>query len=181
MAVNGSSHQLSPDGSTGTVPAAGHTGLGAVSRQEHGSDAGTATPAWPRVSRLDLGALPTAIGCARDHTRAVLAEWGLAHLEFDAALVASVLLTNALRASQALKETLNLPVPPPIVLRILANNRQLIIEAWDQWTDGYDLRRPTPDDAEHGRGLTVITAICTRWGVGRVQDHYKLVWAELEI
>jgi anti-sigma regulatory factor (Ser/Thr protein kinase) len=125
---------------------------------------------------LELGALPTAIGCARDHTRQVLAEWGLGHLTQDAVLVASELLTNALLASRAL------PVPAPIVLRLLANGRQLIIEAWDQWTEGYDLRLPAPappPDAEHGRGLMVVAALSKRWGVGRICSDYKVVWCEL--
>lgn len=155
--------------------------MGAASRHERGSGAGTATPTWPRVSKLDLGALPTAIGCARDHTRAMLAEWGLGHLEFEATVVVSELLTNALRASLALKESLSLPAPPPIVLRLLANDRQLIIEAWDQWIEGYNLGLAVSDDAEHGRGLTVVTALCKRWGVGRLHDTHKLVWAELEV
>jgi hypothetical protein len=66
-------------------------------------------------------------------------------------------------------------------MRILANDRQLIIEAWDQWTEGYNLRQTALADDEHGRGMTVVTALCKRWGVGRMHDTYKLVWAELEV
>lgn len=46
-------------------------------------DAESSTPlpvsprTWPRVSQLELGPLPTAIGCARDHAREILIEWGL--------------------------------------------------------------------------------------------------------
>lgn len=57
--------------------------------------------AWPLADRLDLGALPSAIPCARLHTRAILAEWGLTHLNHTAELVISELATNALQATRA--------------------------------------------------------------------------------
>jgi anti-sigma regulatory factor (Ser/Thr protein kinase) len=139
--------------------------------QKPGSGIGTADP-WPRVSLLELGALPTAVGCGREHTRLVLWEWGLGHLTDDAVLIASELLTNALRASQALGNS------TPIALRLLASDEQLIIEAWDQWAENYDLKR-TPGDDEHGRGLAVVDALSNRWGTGRLSDDYKVVWAEL--
>ena len=50
---------------------------------------------WPRVSKLELGPLPTAIGCARDHAREVLIEWGLGQLVDDCVLLVSELMTNA--------------------------------------------------------------------------------------
>lgn len=127
---------------------------------------------WPRVSQLELGPLPTAIGCARNHASQVLTEWGLGQLVDDSVLLASELMTNALRASRAL------PTPTPIVLRLLANDAQLIIEAWDQWVEGLDLK-PGASDDEHGRGLAVVTALSNRWGVGRITDNYKVVWCEL--
>jgi anti-sigma regulatory factor (Ser/Thr protein kinase) len=78
----------------------------------------------------------------------------------------------ALHASQALGTS------TPIALRLLANDEQLIIEAWDQWVEGCNLRR-TPGDDEHGGGLAVIDALSNRWGTGRLSDDYKVVWAEL--
>lgn len=158
-------------GGAGAVPTA-RSGLGSV--QEQGSGAGAASPDWPLISKLELGPLPTAVGCGRDHARLVLAEWGLTHLTDDAVLLVSELLTNALKASLALR------TPTPIVLRLLANDRQLIIEAWDSWAEGFDLNRK-PDNAEHGRGLTVVAALSERWGVGRISQDYKAVWCELAI
>ena len=130
---------------------------------------------WPLASYLRLGALPTAVGCGRDHVRHVLAEWGLDALIDDAVLVISELLTNALQASQALPT----PAPTPIALRLLANDGQLIIEAWDQWTESYKLQPPADD--EHGRGLTVVSALSRRWGTDRVSQDYKAIWCELLI
>src|SRR6266705_2642376 len=121
------------NGGTGTVRVAVRSGV------RPGAESPTPLPVppptWPRVSKLELGPLPTAIGCARDHAREVLIEWGLGHLLDDSVLLVSELMTNALRASRAL------PTPTPIVLRLLANDSQLIIEAWDQWVGGYDLKQ----------------------------------------
>lgn len=158
-------------GGTGTVQVAERSGV------RRASESSTPVPVpprtWLRVSKLELGPLPTAIGCARDHAKVVLAEWGLDHLVDDSILLVSELMTNALRASRAL------PTPTPIVLRLLANDQQLIIEAWDQWVEGFDLKQGASD--EHGRGLTVVTALSSRWGVGRIHDNYKVVWCELLI
>jgi anti-sigma regulatory factor (Ser/Thr protein kinase) len=141
---------------------------------EHGSGAGTASPDWANVSLLKLGAFDIAPGCGRDHARHVLIEWGMDSLIDDAVLITSELLTNAVQASR----TLGTVVPTPIALRLLANERQLIIEAWDQWVEGFDLKRSHSAD-EHGRGLLVVEVLSNRWGVGRINDHYKVVWAEL--
>jgi anti-sigma regulatory factor (Ser/Thr protein kinase) len=155
-------------GSTGAV-SSGRRGVRPIEKPS--SDVGTANP-WPQVSLLQLGALPTAVGCGREHARFILREWDLGHLIDDAVLIASELLTNALQASQALGNS------TPIALRLLANDEQLIIEAWDQWVEDYDFKR-APGDDEHGRGLAVIDALSNRWGTGRLSDDYKIVWAEL--
>jgi hypothetical protein len=55
-----------------------------------------------------------------------------------------------------------------------------LIEAWDQWVEGYELKPGAPDD-EHGRGLTVVAALSDRWGAGRISEDYKAVWCELII
>jgi anti-sigma regulatory factor (Ser/Thr protein kinase) len=160
-------------GSTGAVWAAGGEAP-AAGASAPGSGVG-ATPQWPLASSLELGALPTAAGCARDHTRLVLAEWGLGHLVDDATTLTSELITNALRISWTL------PGSPPIVLRLLANERQLLIEAWDQCVERSDLSHQAPGDAEHGRGLLVVEALANRWGVGRMGSQFKVVWCELLI
>jgi hypothetical protein len=89
---------------------------------EHGSGTGTA---FHRVSALAFAPLPTAVACARLHAVVVLYEWGLRDLADDTAVIVSELMTNALRASVVLAAR------PPIALRLLANERRLVIEAWD--------------------------------------------------
>src|SRR5260370_23945131 len=113
------------DGSTGAVWASSGGAL-AASTSEQVSGVGTVSHDWPLVSTLEFGSLPTAVGCARAHTRSVLAEWGLQQLVDDAVTLTSELITNALQISWTLKER------PPIVLRLLANEQQLLIAAWDQ-------------------------------------------------
>lgn len=62
---------------------------------ELGSSVGTAPPpGWPYVSKLELGSLPAAVGCGRDHARQILSEWGFDRLIEDAVLIASELLTQ---------------------------------------------------------------------------------------
>jgi anti-sigma regulatory factor (Ser/Thr protein kinase) len=60
---------------------------------------------WPLVSVLDLEPVPTAAASAREHTRRVLAGWGLARdMIGDAEVLVSELTTNAFRATLALHE-----------------------------------------------------------------------------
>lgn len=71
------------------------------------------------ASALEFGSLPTAVSSARAHTRAILAEWGMAALIGDAEMLVSEFLTNALEASWRLDDR------PPIVLRLLEALRRL--------------------------------------------------------
>jgi anti-sigma regulatory factor (Ser/Thr protein kinase) len=138
---------------------------------EHGSGTGTA---FHRVSALAFAPLPTAVACARLHAVVVLYEWGLRDLADDTAVIVSELMTNALRASVVLAAR------PPIALRLLANERRLVIEAWD--CSPLDVSSASPDeDAEHGRGLLVVEALSDRWGLTRTGYKRKAIWAEVEI
>src|SRR5579863_6695188 len=102
-------------------------------------------------SALEFAPLPTAVPCARLHAVHVLHEWGLRSLAEEAALIVSELITNAIDASVVLPER------PPVTLRLLASERSLLIEVWDQ--SPLDLEpREADADAECGRGLTVVAA-----------------------
>ena len=69
-------------------------------------------------------------------------------------------MTNALDASNVLPER------PPITLRLLADEKSLVIEAWDH--SPLDLEpREAGDGDECGRGLAVVTALSTRLGCER--------------
>jgi len=154
-------------GSTGAVRACPSTSVGT---HEPDSGAGTAFHRWPHVSVLSLAPLQGAPACGRGHVRNVLAEWGLTRLAEDAELLASELLTNAVRAS--------FRTGNPVCLHLLADREQLLIEVWD-----HNPAEPRPRHAgyedESGRGFTVIEAVASRWGCQRVSPALKVVWAEL--
>ena len=140
-------------------------------RPGRGSGAGTAVH---RTSYLELAPLPSAIPCARLHAVHVLHEWGFRALTEDAALIVSELITNAADASTVLPER------PPIALRLLASEKSLVIEVWDQSPLDLESREADPD-AECGRGLTVVAALSGRWGSKRTGHSRKVVWAELAL
>jgi anti-sigma regulatory factor (Ser/Thr protein kinase) len=92
----------------------------------------------------------------------------------DVASIVSELMTNAADASMVLPER------PPIALRMLASERALLIEAWDQSPLDLEPRAVDPD-AECGRGLGVIAALSDRWGWERTGYGRKVVWAEFAL
>jgi anti-sigma regulatory factor (Ser/Thr protein kinase) len=132
----------------------------------------TADTAAHLSSVLEFAPLPTAVSCARLHAVHVLHEWGLRDLAEDAALIVSELMTNAVDASVVL------PDRPPVMFRLLAGERSLLIEVWDQ--NPLELEPGEADaDSECGRGLTVVAALSDRWGCKRTGYRRKVVWAEL--
>ena len=72
-------------------------------------------PRCAHQSHLVLGALPSAVPCARLHARLVLAEWDLKPLAETAELIVSELVTNAVRASTGLPERRARPADRPAV------------------------------------------------------------------
>jgi anti-sigma regulatory factor (Ser/Thr protein kinase) len=123
---------------------------------------------------LELTALPTAVSCARLHTRNVLWEWQLGHVAADSELLVSELMSNAVKASWS-------PHGPGLVaLRLLADHERLLLEVWDHNT-GDPLPRQAEFGSENGRGLVVVEAVSNRWGYERVSANLKVVWCELLI
>lgn len=158
-------------GSTGAVSTE-RSGLGSV--QEPSSRAGTASPEWPLVSKLELKALPSAVACGRLHAKHLLWEWQLEHMIDRAEMLVSELLTNAVRASRSGDG------PGVVALRLLANRQRVLIQVWDQNPHDPQPMRVAPD-AEHGRGFMVVDALANRWGFQRVSANLKVVWCELVV
>jgi hypothetical protein len=130
--------------------------------------------AWPLADRLDLGALPSAIPCARLHTRAILAEWRLTHLNHTAELVISELATNALQAIRAASLT------SALIIYLHANDVYLRIGVWDALRQSpaqhaHDL------DADHGRGLQIVAALSHDWGTYHPAHGGKIVYALIPV
>ena len=117
---------------------------------------------WPLSSSLELGALPTAVPCARLHAKHLAWEWGLSSITETIELLVSELTTNSVQAMAGQDDQ------PTIRLRLLTDSARVRIEVWDA-----DPRPPAPKDpaadgmpdleAEGGRGLFLVAALSTRW------------------
>ncbi|WP_236240772.1 ATP-binding protein [Streptomyces sp. CC228A] len=46
--------------------------------------------------------------------------------------------------------------------------------------DGRPVLAPAPVDGEHGRGLLLVDAVASRWGVARRRGPGKTVWVEVD-
>jgi len=146
------------------------------------SGIGSSDDDWPCHSFLELSALPTAASCARAHTTAMLAEWGMPDLRDDAETVSSELATNAFLASAPREDA-----PPawdsgPALIRLwlLSDVSRLLMVVWDAVR-----RPPVPVKAaeldEHGRGLLLVSALSSRWGCyERPGVAGKFTWVEFQ-
>ena len=137
-----------------------------------------AAPWAYRRSSLVLGALPTAVPCARLHARQVLWEWA-APVDIAAAeLLVSELVTNGVQAAGATGGN------PPVGLRLSAAYGLVLIEVWDgnaSPPDPAELEDGIPPlDQEAGRGLFLVETLGERWGWYPTKDPPgKVTWCEL--
>lgn len=140
-----------------------------------------AVAVWPLQSYLELGVLPTAVPCARGHTRLVLAEWGLRELADPAELVVSELVTNGVRASRGLvgsrfggRWSAGMP---PVRLWLLSDYRSVLVQVWDG-NNRMPTRQELDPESEGGRGLWLIEAVSEDWGAFEPEHASgKVVWA----
>jgi anti-sigma regulatory factor (Ser/Thr protein kinase) len=109
-----------------------------------------------------MGALPTAPRTARAHVRDILAAWALPRLQDNAVLVASELVTNAVRQSH---DTTGTPVYiggrlPVIQLSMFSDRARLLIAVYDQ-APGIPVQGHPDGTTETGRGLAIIATLGT--------------------
>jgi anti-sigma regulatory factor (Ser/Thr protein kinase) len=116
----------------------------------------TPTNHWPLASYLELVPLPSATPRARLHTRQLLQEWDLCDLGESAELVASELITNAIRASRS--------VGGDHLVRfwLFSDRTRVVIDVWDTCPDPPQPAHTGPTD-EDGRGLLLVEAMTTFW------------------
>ena len=145
-------------------------GGGIVRREAHGVT---------RRNSLVLGALPTAVPCARLHARQVIWEWAVPVDADTAELLVSELITNGLKASWATGWN------PPVWLGMAASPSSLLVEVWDG--NEQPPRPPEPDgdvpdlDGEGGRGLFLVETLSQGWGWYPTRDpEGKVTWCELQ-
>jgi anti-sigma regulatory factor (Ser/Thr protein kinase) len=133
----------------------------------------------PLRSYLELGALPTAVPCARLHARHLLWEWELSGLAETTELLVSELVTNAVKATAAHDDQ------AAVRLRLSGDSARVLIEVWDA-----DPRPPAPrglggdgmpdPQEEGGRGLFLVAALSARWDWYPTREPMgKVVWCEI--
>jgi anti-sigma regulatory factor (Ser/Thr protein kinase) len=126
---------------------------------------------WPLQDFLELGALVSAVPCARLHARQVLWEWGIGNLGDSAELLVTELITNAVRASREMTRVC------AVRLWLLSDLAQILILVWDASPQTPVLMSVT-DEAERGRGLMLVEAVSEQWGwYSRGDGDGKFVWA----
>uniref|UniRef100_A0AAU2JJD2 PAS domain-containing SpoIIE family protein phosphatase/ATP-binding protein n=1 Tax=Streptomyces sp. NBC_00049 TaxID=2903617 RepID=A0AAU2JJD2_9ACTN len=113
----------------------------------------------------DLPSDASIVSTARRQATDQLTAWGLEEASFVTELVVSELVTNAIRYGQ-----------PPIQLRLIHENKNLICEVSDASSTAPHMRRARTFD-EGGRGLLLVAQLAQRWGT-RHAPIGKTVWAE---
>jgi anti-sigma regulatory factor (Ser/Thr protein kinase) len=117
---------------------------------------------------------PESVTAARHFAVATLRAWGLTAVCEDVGLVASELVTNALRHS--------LPACPDeraeatIRLRLLRAASYVLCGVVDSGP-AVPRRREADYIAESGRGLHIVESFSARWGWTRLDPVGKIVWA----
>ncbi|MFI6346833.1 ATP-binding protein [Streptomyces sp. NPDC050560] len=123
-----------------------------------------------RRFRFELAAQPGSAAQARRMTRAWLSAWDIGADTCDSAeLVVSELVTNAIVHTDSRQ----------IVCELREDPEKLRIAVCDE---GRAPGEPRPsavrDEEEHGRGLFLVSAVCSAWGAHETGPGL-LVWAEL--
>ncbi|WP_052849979.1 ATP-binding protein [Streptomyces avicenniae] len=131
---------------------------------------------WPgadgRRDRFELPAVPAAVATARRTTGERMRRWGVAGDARDTALlVMSELVTNAVLHSGGER----------VVCRVEARTELLFIEVADEGRGpGHGRTDPVRPEDECGRGLILLDALASRWGVVAPDAAGGCtVWAEI--
>jgi PAS domain S-box-containing protein len=117
-----------------------------------------------QVATWDIPPDPAAVAHARKYVAEQLSAWGLTDASYPTELIASELVTNAIRYAD-----------PPISLRLIYD-RTLICEVADASSTAPHLRRARAFD-EGGRGLMLVAQMAHRWGT-RHTPNGKTIWTE---
>jgi CheY-like chemotaxis protein/anti-sigma regulatory factor (Ser/Thr protein kinase) len=119
------------------------------------------------TDRVQLGPAASDVAVARRFVAERCRDWGCGDVVEDAELVVSELVTNALVHGESRCE-----------LRAGLSEAALRLQVIDDGAGMPDPQAATDTD-EHGRGLLLVSALSTAWGVELLPDGGKIVWAEL--
>jgi Histidine kinase-like ATPase domain len=129
---------------------------------------------FPAIGTPAPGVEASKVHEARDFTIATLRWWGVAERCEDVAIVASELLTNALR--HALPASAGTAIGWPVQLGLLQPGNCVVCAVADPSRAAPVARQPEYF-SETGRGLQVIAALSDRWGYTVPTDMGKVSWA----
>jgi CheY-like chemotaxis protein len=110
---------------------------------------------------------PASVSKAREFVAGTLAEWDSGVDTGDALVVASELVTNAIIHGRTTCE-----------LQLSITSNAVRIEARDGGGGTPDPMAPTKTGT-HGRGLHIVAALTSAWGIEDIPSGGKIVWAEL--
>jgi DNA-binding response OmpR family regulator len=119
-----------------------------------------------RSATLRIGPDARDVAHARRFTADRCMEWSRPAIAEDAMIVVSELVANAL-----------VHVRSSCALTLALRGNVLRVEVLDHGSGMPDLQEAT-SEAEHGRGLLLVSLLCTAWGTEPSGDG-KCVWAEL--
>lgn len=119
-----------------------------------------------REATVDLPRDPVAARDARHLVRDLLAQWSLDDLMDDAGLVVTELVANAIEHAAS-----------ECQLSISRYDDGVRIEVHDAGS-GTPEPQPVSETAEDGRGLLIVGALSSAWGIDD-EPHGKTVWVEL--
>ncbi|WP_131765815.1 ATP-binding protein [Candidatus Protofrankia californiensis] len=124
------------------------------------------------TARFDLPANARAAGRARRLVNELLSTWGREEDAEVARLLVSEVVTNAVRYTRS---------NDPLHVQIVAQKDRVRIAVGDGSTT-HPVLRPAHDDDESGRGMHLVAALASEWGVVDKPAHDspgKHVWFEL--
>jgi len=125
-------------------------------------------PGRHRRLEVTLPSVPESAGRARELVTSTCWQWGVGELADDIALVVTELVANAVRHAGT-----------DLTLRLVRLDSGVRLEVADRSTRPLRPREAGLVD-EGGRGLLLVDALSTRYGVETDSDG-KLVWAELAL
>jgi hypothetical protein len=129
---------------------------------------------------------PESIATARDFTTATLHGWRLDMLIRDAVMVASELVTNAIRyGTRCAGTSRRLGAPqeiaaPHVGLAWYRQATRLVCIVTD-WNTKPPQLMPAGPYAESGRGLQIVHSVATAWGWTLLNAEEKAVWAAFRL
>lgn len=112
---------------------------------------------------------PVAPGEARRFIRNQLLTWSLDRVADDVVLLASEVVTNAIHHGRS-----------QIELGLARREGAIRVEVRDEGP-GLPVRQAMSNDALRGRGIGIVAALATRWGVDPIPGDGKTVWFEVSV